>query len=604
MDNACPIKHSETLLGFTSRYARERGMRMPKFMRLTGIKIWHHASFEAAVVRLAAMTGNSVEDLASHAVRTTDKMRQMLCGELIDRRDIFRAAARYCPHCVLEDYAGAVDRPFAKIYCRAAWMHRRVGACLKHEVELVSISEEYQNYSYEDFTSAIMDNWEEVKAAAENAKPVSVHAFDRYFSDRLNGLPCCHDILDALPLFGAHRVCDILGIMVTGQKPKSALTSSPDELSYVGKIGFDILATGYDGLRDFLGKLDHRRVGSDDKAVGSRLYGKLYDYLHDNHEDSSFASIVNFVRDHAFSVHPLGPENNFLGHGGTRKFHSVRSAFTEHGIHPATLRKFLKAKGLLDDDSKSIRDLKISIEVGVMDSVIEKWKDSVPMSFATELLDTAPQVVRQIIKAGLLSETTGKTSHALKNLLSRKEVEGLVAQLENLATSDGDAPGMVRLRSCVPFLSFVDQLRGVLDGKIPLGISKAPGEATTLEHLRVDLETVKSLAGVGIPRGFVPASYINTRVVANKKTITGLADLGVFEVVDCQTGNGLTVPAYSAKSVRAFMDDHISFRKLAREKANWAKTEKRMAAITPAYDFGGVERIYRRADLIAKMPLS
>ncbi|UIJ81744.1 TniQ family protein [Rhizobium leguminosarum] len=596
MVNRFPTKPSETLLGFAARYARERNTRLPQFMRLTGIKIWHYPSFEAAVSRLAAMSGNTFEELALHALRMEDGWRHKLLGELIDRRDVVRDAARYCPHCLTEDHAQGGRRPFTNVFCRAAWMHARIEVCSEHRIRLHTISQKYPGYAGEDFTSAVMDNWAEVTSAAANPMPVEITGYDRYFSQRLNGIATSNDLLDDMPCYAALRICEIVGAMATGGDRQALSTHSFEALQVMSKTGFDLLSEGYVGLRAFLEKMDSLNVGNDDKSVGTRLYGKLYEYLYDNADRPGFAAVVNFVRDHAFDAHPLGPENNFLGHGGVRKFHSVRSAFTEYGIHPVTVRKLLTAEGLLDDETSPVRDLKVSIDVGTMERIIASWKDSVPMTFARERLDASPQVIRQLVDAGILSAATEKSDHDLKRLFSRAEIEGLVTRLDSLATS-GDAPGMVPLKNCVPFMSFVDQLRGILEGRIPFSVSKPDGKSTTLEHLLVDINAVKAVAGVGIPGGYVATNFMTTRLVALADTVSRLASAGVFGTIQYRSGNGLTVTAYSEESVRAFLKDHITFRKLARGKEHYAKTEKRVSGVTPVYDFGGFERIYRKADV-------
>ncbi|WP_326912850.1 TniQ family protein [Rhizobium johnstonii] len=589
MVNRFPIKSSETLLGFAARYARERNTRLPQFMRLTGIKIWHYPSFDATVSRLAAMSGNTFEELAIHALRMEDGWRHKLLGELIDRRDVVRDAARYCPRCLTEDHAQGGRRPFTNVFCRAAWMHARIEVCSEHRIQLHTISQKYPGYAGEDFTSAVMDNWAEVTSAAANAMPVEITGYDRYFSQRLNGVATSNDLLDDMPFYAALRICEIVGAMATGGDRQALSRHSFEALQVMSKTGFDLLSEGYVGLRAFLEKMDSLDVGNDDKSVGTRLYGKLYGYLYDNADRPGFAAVVNFVRDHAFGAHPLGPENNFLGHGGVRKFHSVRSAFTEYGIHPVTMRKLLTAEGLLDDETSPVRDLKVSIDVGTMERIIASWKDSVPMTFARERLDASPQVIRQLVDARILSAATEKSDHDLKRLFSRAEIEGLVARLDSLATS-GDAPGMVPLKNCVPFMSFVDQLRGILEGRIPFSVSKSDGKSTTLEHLLVDINAVKAVAGVGIPGGYVATNFMTTRLVALADTVIRLASAGVFETIQYRSGNGLTVTAYSEESVRAFLKDHITFRKLARGKEHYAKTEKRVSGVTPVYDFGGFEQ--------------
>jgi hypothetical protein len=308
-------------------------------------------------------------------------------------------------------------------------MHRRVEVCPIHKVGLLTISQKYPGYASEDFTSALMDNWREVVAAAESAAAIELTAYDRYFCDRLNGDPVGHEVLDELPYDSALRLCDSLGSMILGGEHKGRRKLSVVEIQAMAKAGFDLLSNGYAGLRAFLEKLDSQHHGADDKSVGSKLYGKLYDFLHDNADTPGFTSIVDFVRDHAFNVHPLGPENNFLGEGGVRKFHSVRSAFTAYGIHTSTLRKLLGAAGILDATDSAVRDLKVSVKVSVMDKIIEGWKDSVAMSFVRQRLDTAPQVVRQLVDAGMLDAATDKSDYSLNHYFSRQQIERLVARL-------------------------------------------------------------------------------------------------------------------------------------------------------------------------------
>ena len=190
-----------------------------------------------------------------------------------------------------------------------------------------------------------------------------------------------------------------------------------------------------------------------------------------------------------------------------------------------------------------------------------------------------------------------KSDHALKNLFSRTQIEAVIARLEGLA-SHANVDGMVSLKSCVPFMSFSNQIAGMLEGKIPLSIIKKEGEPTTLEHLRVDAGVVRAIAGIGAPGGYISANGVTTRIAAVIDTVQRLAARGVFETAEYQSGNGLTVTGYSKSSVDVFVEEYITFRKLARSKANWAATEIRIAKIRPAYDFGGPERIYRRDDLL------
>jgi hypothetical protein len=157
---------------------------------------------------------------------------------------------------------------------------------------------------------------------------------------------------------------------------------------------------------------------------------------------------------------------------------------------------------------------------------------------------------------------------------------------------------MVALKNCVPFMPFVGLLRGILDGAIPAGIVKvAAAEPTTFSHLRVDLDAVKAVADIGLPDSYFDSGNVTARMVVLAETINWLGNEGILETVRYKSGNGLVVTGFSKTSVKAFIADHISFRKLARNKVKWEQTEQRVATIAPVYDFGGTERIYRRTDL-------
>lgn len=76
-----------------------------------------------------------------------------------------------------------------------------------------------------------------------------------------------------------------------------------------------------------------------------------------------------------------------------------------------------------------------------------------------------------------------------------------------------------------------------------------------------------------------------------------LVEKGLLETITYRGANAALATAYSMHSVRSFLDRHITFRRLARGRENWAKTELRVAQIEPVYDMGGRERIYRKSDL-------
>lgn len=595
MRQTFPIKPSETLLGFVSRYAVFRGVRCADFMRHTGISLYRYASFERALQKLADITGNRPEALAHHALRLENGGFHRLGGETVLRNDVYRKSARYCPKCVVEDHSIGGSRPFTNVFCRVSWMVELLTVCPIHRVPIMCSPELYHSYANEDFNGTIVDRWKAVLRETDEATDTEASGFDIYFNARLNGKPRESEVLDTLPCHGALGVCEVVGAMELRGDLVGRAKMSAEERREAFIHGFDLLKGGYPALGAFLRKRDHRRRETDDKGVGKQLYGILYTYLHAHRDDASFSEIIAFVKDHAFSAHPLGPENNFLGGGGVRKFHSIRSASIQYGIHPATLRKALRAAGLLEPDS-DLRDLKVSIAAGALEALAERRKDGVPVQYLRKRLGTTPQVIRQLTEAGLLAATNREAEHKLKSFYSSTQVEDFVLALERRAEG-GSPAGMVSLKNCAPFMNYAEIVRNILDGKLRLRISKVDGSETMLPDLRVDENEVRALAGIGIPEGHYQTNDVTARLALRVADLDVLERSGLLQTTLYRGPNGVATKAYTKCSVNAFTKEFISFRKLARVRENREKTERRVAGASPVFHFNDVDRVYRKADV-------
>ncbi|WP_320196666.1 TniQ family protein [Agrobacterium rosae] len=597
MPEVFPILHAETLLGFVSRYAVRRGVRCADFMRHTGISLFRYSSFDTAVDRLAALTGNSPEVLAQHALRLENVGFHRLCGERIYRNNVYRKSARYCPMCVVQDHAKGGPRPFTNIFCRASWLVDVLTVCPHHGVSMRSSPNLFRGYAHEDFNGNIIDRWKEIVAEATNAEMCGATKFDAYFHARLNGDERESEILDTLPYYGALGICEVVGAMELGEGTVGRSKMSGSQRREAFNRGFDLLNLGYPSLTKFLEKRDSRRRETNDKGVGKQLYGIFYTYLNERVEDPGYSELISFVKNHAFSAHPIGPENNFLGGGGERKFHSIRSASMQYGMHPATLRKMLHAAHLLDADS-DLRDLKVSIPVAAMDDIARRWKEGVPAYYLKERFETSPQVVKQLTDAKILVATNREVNHRLKSFYSLAQVEAFISQLERLAeVDDSTSIGTVPLKHCAPFMTYVDIIRNVLDKKLRIWIRKPSNSGTTFAHLRVNEDEVRILAGIGLPEGHYGTGLVAARLALRVGYLQTLEAIGLLEVSLFKGPNGIMTKAYPKASVNAFTKRFISFRKLARGRNNWEKTERRVAGLVPAFDFGGVDRLFLKTDV-------
>lgn len=590
------INDSEPLLSFVSRYAHFRGVPMNDFMQHTGTRVWRNKDFDLSVARLARISGNDPQVLKAHAFRLQPSRHHAFLGEIVDPKMIYRKAARYCPHCVIEGSYVSGSKKLSHVHCRAAWLNPFLTVCPQHRIAISTISADYVDDRRPDFTRALMENWAEVIDAANNGIAVPSLESDRYFHDRLNGQAVHSRVLDDLPYYGALEICEIVGAIELERPPRGRRHILTEASRETVQRGFELLQSGYSGLRSWLEAIDLRGIKWSNPVFGIQLYGPLYGYLKYRVGDPEFAPIVAFVRDHAIRARKVGPENDFLGQKGFGRFHSTRSASTRHGIPKNTIFRKLKVAGLHTETGggSGVRTL---IDAKQMDEFAARLKDSVSKTYVKRRLGASEQTIDRLREAGLLTVTKLASDPNGRNYYSSAQLETLIGRLEERARVGGNVNATIPLLKGAHFLSFDRMIVHALKGNLTLGIKKEAHEATVLSHFLVDTQELARLA----PKSVAPAHHYScyatfNRMAVSADTVRSLGELGVLKTVE-YTEQGVVHTAYSMASVRAFLLHHIAFRRLAGSKSNWETTERRVSGITPAFDFGGVERIYRRSDL-------
>ncbi len=596
MAHTLAIKDSEPLLAFVSRYAHFRGVPMKDFMQHTGTRVWRNKDFNLSVARLARISGNDPQVLTEHAFRLQPGKLHTFLGQIVDPKVICRQSARYCSHCVIEDSHTSESKKLSLVHCRAAWLNPLLTVCPQHRIAISTISADYVDYRRPDFTRTLMDNWAEVVDAANNAVAISSSESDRYFCDRLNARSVRNEVLDDLPYYGALEICEILGAMELEQPSRGRRHILTADSRETIQRGFELIQPGYSTLRDWLQAIDLRGIRWKGPALGKQLYGPLYSYLKYREDDPEFAPIVKFVRDHAVRAQKIGPENDFLGQKGFGRFHSTRSASTQHGIPRDTISRKLKAAGLRAKTG-GVSGVRTLIDAKQMDEFAARLKDSVSKMYTSKRLSVSEQIILRFQKASLLTVTKLTSDPKGRNYYSSAQIEALIARLEERARMIGDKDTMVPFIKCTRFMSFDKMIVHALKGDLTLGIRKKGHETTTLSHFLVDVNEAKRFA----PKTVAPTHHYSSfatiqRLAVSPDTVRSLGDLGVLKALEYTEKGGMHT-AYSMASVRTFLLHHVSFRKLAGSKSRWETTEHRVSGVKPAFDFGGAERIYRKSDL-------
>jgi hypothetical protein len=497
---------------------------------------------------------------------------------------------------VIEGAHVSGSKKLRHVNCRAAWLIPFLTVCPQHNIAISTISADYADDRRPDFTRALMENWAEVIDAANNAVAAPSSESDRYFCDRLNGHTVHNGVLDDLPYYAALEICGILGSVELEQPSRGRrhiLTAGSRDAV---QRGFTLIQRGYPGLGDWLKAIDRRGIRWKNPALGTQLYGPLYRYLNYRKADPEFAPIVEFVRNHAISAQKIGPENDFLGQKGFGRFHSTRSASTRHGIPRETISRKLKVAGLRAE-TPAVSGVRTLVDAKQMDEFAARLKDSVSKTYVKKRLCVSEQIIDRFRKAGLLTVTKLTSDPNGRNYYSSAQLEALIARLEEHARKSEYSDTMVPFLKCAQLISFDKMIVHALNGDLALGISKESHQPTILSHFLVDIKEIARLA----PRTAAPAHHYSSvatisRMAVSPDTVRSLGQLGVLKALQ-HTEQGAVHTAYSMASVRTFLLHHISFRRLAGSRSRWDATELRVSGVKPAFDFGGVERIYRKSDL-------
>ncbi len=232
-----------------------------------------------------------------------------------------------------------------------------------------------------------------------------------------------------------------------------------------------------------------------------------------------------------------------------------------------------------------------------MDEFATRLKDSVSKIYVKKRLAVSEVTIDRLREAGLLPVTKLASDPRGRNYYSSMQIEALISRLEEHARTSVNRDAIVPLPKCSYLMSIAGLILHALKGDLTLGIKKDGDDATIVSHFLVDPQEVARLA----PRGVAPAHHYScnatfNRMAVSADTVHSLGELGLLKTLE-YTERGAIHTAYSIASVRTFLLHHISFRRLAGSKSHWEKTERRVSGIRPAFDFGGVERIYRKSDL-------
>lgn len=519
---------NEPLTTFLSRLASANGAScLRDFSVHMGIKLDRRIETDDLFGRLSLLTGFDAATIAAHHMRSEHHYVVFGGEHRLAMPSIHVASPRYCPECLAEDMAAGSAKRDIRPYTRFTWLVNSIEVCPKHRCNIVVSSTPYASGMRWDFCSFIRDSGREIEEAILSSCKCEVSQYDTYFSSRLSGGPVSNEILDPLPCFIAMRLCAIVGGMVSAVKGTGSHGVKFGATHPFRHLGFQILSSRT-SLEAFLTDLGRTFVGNHHKkALG--LYGDFAEYLKMNLSLPELQPLIEIVRDHAYATVPVGPGDGFLGGGGERRWHSLRTAEQETGVYFTVLRKILIERGSISPQELPKKDSQIMISVEDVAAAAADYHDRTSIEGVAAQVGLLHVTVRKLVRAGVLKPVYG-TSNDMKAMFSRSALDGMIAGLTTGVEVRPQTDDLVPLRACTRGFGrdLFEIIGPLLEGRLMRVYLNADTSRVGFDRILLDKEEVRSFL-VPTPPGLKRHEFAR-KLGLNHHTANDFFDSGHFKI--------------------------------------------------------------------------
>ncbi|MFK4724621.1 hypothetical protein ABIE89_005721 [Bradyrhizobium niftali] len=589
---------SETPTSYASRLAARNFVSARNLLRDFGLSFQKVSDGDEHTIRqLARLGGAAFETLISNAIRKVGSIFS-LRGEQVSNSMIRRARVHICPSCIKDDMNASPLFPELAAYGRPEWAIPFFRTCAKHSMALVQVGSSNNHHEFHDFTRNIASALPDIDRLIGEAGLRTASNLEVYLLDRLQGRRN-NPWLDSLPFFAAATTTELVGAVIAFGKSVNLDALNENDRYRAGAEGFDILKAGADGIKQFMTELKSghrpRKAGSADGLRAT--YGRFYTCLGYGLRDPAYDPVRAVMTDHILAHFPLGPGDELFGKPvEERRFHSIRTASKAYGLHPARLRKLVKAEGIMADPSVKDRDVLFDAEIA--DRLFKREDDSLSMTQVTKYINATRSVAANLLQAGLI-KPHNVGIRGTYEVFFRSELDELLTNLyrdaELVVEPTPEICDLMFARRSA-YASTSEMLRLILDKRLWAG--RKP-DSRGVFGLLVKIDEVRALATQTEIVGILP-SYVGQELKIHSKALTRLLKLGVLKpVVQRHPVNGRPMTLIPYEEIERFNAEYISLFMLARsQRKSMPDLLRQLNAlgVRPAFEGLGAS-IFRRSDL-------
>jgi hypothetical protein len=595
---------TETFQSFVARLAAANGAdSLRAFRRHFSLKSHKSISSDEVMASISKLSGLPLSLLSSRRLIIMSGHGEQ-GHEKLQWTNIHTSSPRFCPICIAKDYQEGEGAWHVRPWMRGHWHSLNNFVCVEHAVLLFKSPKSYTDETRWDFTRYCRDQAVELDSAIRNATPVDLHPYDRYFGERLTSEPKPCEFLDPLPYHAAYRLCEIVGRMKLFDDGAMNTPIEPGRMHVALCEGFTIL-TEPQRLCSFLTDLRDRHRDRSKSSSRFFIYGPLQKYLAYLANVEGIRPLVELVRDHAMETFPIGPEDDFLGGGGVRKWHSLRTAKLKLGIDTRSMRKIAIERGLIGPAQTHLLDNEIVLPAEEVENLAEGYQRAVDLQYVKTKLGVLEVTARTLVRDGVLKTVVGLTPR-MKPKFAKADIDGLLDDLTYGLTERTDTKGLVTLvgASRKGGGSVASVLKALVAGKLKTRYLSSDPRRTGLMRLLLDpMEVGKEfvLEG-GIKRQDFVKVFPFRPLEADKLFYSDFFE----RVRETSPTNRVRYDAVTVESFERFQREHISLAKLA---VGWARPVdvKRIldgAGLRPVWEIKGRRSLtfYRLKDVEVLRP--
>lgn len=453
-----------------------------------------------AVHRIADYGGADPAPLLAATVQHTEGRLYTLNGQDLVRDSLRRTRLRGCVMCMKEQLAhGAVW----DVSIRTSWCLASVYTCPIHEVGLVDIGTG-KDAMFNEW-SLLMEDF--LSSDAEGLPPPerSPGKFELYLMERaMHGPPESGGEVNELPMHVAMRVMPFIGqTLLYGTNAHEAVTD--DEIIKACDTGFQALVARA-GLEQSLAEIEAGAGPRMSKQGPQHRLGKhLFSFLMNAVSQEAYQPLIDRVRTFVLDTIPLDRGSMLLGRPvDTCRVHSVATLTAVTGMHPTTLRRYLRETGFLKSDAQNG-------DMPMPAAAVEAWAASltevVGQKAVEELLGCSRSHFNTLLKARLIQPSYASSS-SRKYRFGRTGLEALLTRLLDAATPTPATPdgfvGLDRIGKLAN-ASIAVVLKAVIAGEMN-GVTCRPCNRR-LDGLEFNVQEAKALTR-GEPLPGLPANEL------------------------------------------------------------------------------------------------